>query len=181
MEAVIALVVVALGLLAMAGLQARNLTEVRNGAARLVASQLATDLLDRMRFNATAPLPAGTAGPYETGWGTPAPPPADCLTVPCTAQQMAAYDLSQWKASLGQQLPEGDARIFRSTTDPNQFGVLFRWKRMVAARESAASAAQQQLFAAADEIRDALGGSGTGVAGIECTSGYTCHLTYLRP
>lgn len=83
--------------------------------------------------------------------------------------------------SPGTRLPEGDAMVFRSANDGNQYGVLFRWRRLAAHQESSASAAVQQVFAAADQVTDGLGQSGTGQVGVACPAGFTCHLSYLRP
>jgi type IV pilus assembly protein PilV len=181
MEALIALFLVAFGLLAMAGMQLRALTETRNSGARNTAAQLATDLLDRMLVNGGARAVSPAFSPYLAAWGGVAAPATNCLNSPCDGSQLARFDLWQVKSAVSQQLPEGDLMVFRSPTDANQIGVLFRWRRLAAQRESTALSAVQQLFAAADEVRDGLGQSGTGVAGVTCTSGFTCHLTYLRP
>lgn len=181
LEALVALFLVALGLLAMAGMQVRALNETRNSAARNVASQMASDLLDRMLLNTGARTAANQNSPYQTTWGTVAAAPVDCRSAPCNPTQLAQFDLWQWKSAVAQQLPAGDAQVFRSNTDPSQFGVLFRWTRFSARQESRSATAVQQLFAAADEIKDGLGNTGTGVAGVTCTAGFICHLTYLRP
>lgn len=181
LEALVALFIVAFGLLAMAGMQIRTLTESRNSAARNVAAQMASDLLDRMLLNAGAFSTGGSAALYLTGWNAGATEPVDCRTQACAPSELARYDLWQWKGTLAQQLPEGDAMVFSSSTDGNQYGVLFRWRRLTARQESTASAAAQQVFAAADEVKDGLGQSGTGQAGVSCPAGYICHLAYLRP
>lgn len=181
LEALVALFLVAFGLLAMAGMQVRALNETRNSAARNVASQMASDLLDRMLLNTGARAPASQNSPYQTGWGNAPAASVDCRAAPCNPAQLAQFDLWQWKSAVAQQLPSGDAQVFRSTTDPSQFGVLFRWTRISAREESRSSTLVQQMFAAADEVRDGLGNSGTGVAGVSCTAGFICHLTYLRP
>lgn len=181
LEALVALFIVAFGLLAMAGAQIRTLNEIRNSAARNVAAQMASDLLDRMVLNQAVRTPAAQANPYQTGWGVPVRPPVDCRAAACSPKQLAQFDVWQWKSAVASQLPSGDAQIFRSPTDPNQFGVLFRWTRITAAKESTSSTAALQLFAAADEVKDGLGNSGAGVAGVSCTQGFVCHLTYLRP
>lgn len=181
LEALVALFIVAFGLLAMAGLQVRTLNETRNSAARNLAAQMASDLLDRMLLHGDAFGVTGAGNPYLTDWGTAAAPGASCLTQTCTATELAQFDLWQWKGTLAQLLPEGDAQVFRSTSDTSQYGVLFRWRRLSARRESTASAAMQQLYAAADEVRNGLGQSGTGQAGVNCPAGYICHLSYLRP
>lgn len=181
LEALVALFIVAFGLLAMAAMQIRALNETRNSAARNTAAQMASDLLDRMLLNEGARTAVNQISPYQTGWGTPANTPLDCRVSACNPNQLAQFDVWQWKLTLAQQLPAGDAQIFRSPTDPNQFGVLFRWARIAATREGSSSAASQQLFAAADEVKDGLGATGTGVATVSCAAGFTCHLAYLRP
>lgn len=181
LEALLALFLVAFGLLAMAGMQIRTLNETRNSAARNIASQMASDLLDRMLINISYFPGTGTSALYRTGWGAAPAASVDCKVNPCNAVQLAQFDLSQWKQTLAQQLPDGDAQIFQSNTDSSQYGVLFRWRRIAARQESSGTAAVQQMFAVADEVRDGLGNSGTGVAGVTCTTGYICHLTYLRP
>lgn len=184
MEALVALFLVAFGLMAMAAMQVRNLNETRNSAYRQTAAQLASDLLDRMLINTTARTSAGVGqgyAAYLTGWGAQATASLDCRSVTCSSNELGQFDLWQWKTALRQQLPDGDAQVFRSPTDPNQLGVLFRWKRLSARNEGSASTVVQQLFAAADEVRDGLGQTGTGVTGITCSAGYTCHLTYVRP
>lgn len=181
LEALIALFVVAFGLLAMAGLQIRTLSETRNSAARNTAAQMASDLLDRMLLNVELFATGEPAALYVTNWDTTPNAPVNCQTRPCTSSELAQFDLWQWKRAVAQLLPEGDAMVFRSATDTNQYGVLFRWRRLTARQESTASAALQTLFAAADEVKDGLGQSGAGQAGVSCPAGYICHLSFLRP
>lgn len=181
LEAMIALFLVAFGVLAMAGMQIRTLNETRNSAARNTAAQMTSDLLDRILANNVAVAQGNSTSPYRTSWGTPATPAVDCRTAVCNSQQLAQFDLWQWKTALAEQLPEGDGQVFVSTTDTAQLGVLLRWRRIMARQESTSSTATQQLFVNADEVKDGLGNSGTGVASIACSTGYICHLTYLRP
>lgn len=180
LEALVALFIVAFGLLAMAGMQVRALNETRNSAARNAAAQMASDLMDRMLLNVSA-VAGGSAALYQTGWGTVTTTAVNCQRQTCTPSQLAQYDLWQWKGAVAQLLPEGDAMVFQSTTDPNQYGVLFRWRRLTARQESTASAAMQTLFAAADEVKDGLGQSGAGQTGVSCPAGFICHLSFLRP
>ncbi len=181
LEALVALFIVAFGLLAMAGLQIRTLSEARNSTARNTAAQMASDLLDRMLLNGEVFATGNSAALYQTNWDTTPTPPVNCRTRACTSAELAQFDLWQWKRAIAQLLPEGDAMVFRSATDTNQYGVLFRWRRLTARQESTASAAMKTLFAAADEVKDGLGQSGAGQAGVSCPSGYTCHLSFLRP
>lgn len=180
-EALVALLVLALGIMGMAGIQTRTLVESRTTNSRALAVQLADDLLDRMQANSPVRINPPAVNPYVTAWGVQAAAPADCFTEACNGAQLAAFDLVQWKASLGRVLPGGDARVFQSTTDNAQFGVLIGWTETQAKNQGEAAGAQATLFTDAVAIRDAANAVGTGVAGIDCPAGLICHLVYIRP
>lgn len=180
-EALVALLVLALGIMGMAGIQTRTLVESRTTNSRALAVQLTDDLLDRMQANSAIRINPPAASPYVTDWGVQAAAPADCFTQACNGAQLAAFDLVQWKASLGRVLPGGDARVFQSTTDNAQFGVLIGWTETQAKNQAEAAGAQATLFTDAVAIRDAANAVGTGIAGIACPAGLICHLVYIRP
>lgn len=184
-EALVALLVLALGVMGMAGIQTRTLVESRTTNARAAAVQMADDLLDRMQANVEVRLTNPAVNPYVVDWGAPATT-TNCFntgTTPlqCNGQELAEFDLQQWKATLGNLLPNGDARIFRSTTDLSQFGVLIGWSETQAKNQEGAGVAETALFTDAIGIRDGAAAIGTGVAGIACPAGRICHLVYIRP
>lgn len=166
-ESLVALLVLALGVLGLAGLQTRTLTETRLTNARAAAVRMVEDLNERIQLNTEARLLP--ASPYITAWGPVAAAP-NCVTAACTAQQLAQYDISQWKASLDAILPGGDATVFQSPADPTQFGVLIGWNN-----NQGVDAADDIAAYSAPFVID------TGVAGIECQAGQICHLVYIRP
>lgn len=170
-----ALLVLALGVMGLAGIQTRTLVDARSSNERAVAVRMTEDLIERMKANSEVSfaIPALNPHPYVAGWGTPAAA-TNCLTSACTGAQLAAFDLEQWKASLAQLLPSGDARIFRSTTDPNQFGVLIGWTEMQAKNQGSAGSTELAQYTARLAVT-------TGIDGIDCPTGRTCHLVYIRP
>ena len=182
-EALVALLVLALGIMGMAGIQTRTLVESRTTNSRAIAVQMVSDLLDRMQANVgvrlTPPVPPAV-NPYIVNWGDPVAG-ADCFTTGCNAANLASFDLNQWKTTLARLLPAGDARVFQSPTDPTQFGVLIGWAATQAKNEGAAGAAEQAQYTAAISVRDGAGNAGTGVAAIACPAGLICHLVYIRP
>lgn len=180
LEALVAMLVLAIGVLGMAALQVRTLTTARTTHLRAVAIQAIDDLQDRMQANTQVPLNPSSS-PYLTELGKPPPADTDCSASPCNGTQLANFDLVQWKSALARTLPEGDARVFSSEGDPTQFGVLIVWKEAKARNESQAGKEEADLFTEAVAVRDASGQLGTGVAGKECPSLRTCHLVYLRP
>ncbi len=168
-ESLVALLLLALGVLGLAGLQAGTLAQARHANARAAAVQMANDLLERMQMNpAMERHSSGEASSgllYEMGWGAPSEPATDCRSRACTGPELARHDLSQWKRAWQSTLPGADARVFRSRTDPQQIGVMLGWSDVATTpfTQSALSVAQSDDPNA------------------QCPAGFTCHLVYVRP
>jgi type IV pilus assembly protein PilV len=112
-EVLIAVVVLAAGLLGLAALQTTTLSNNQSAYFRSQATQLAYDMSDRMRSNQVGV----TAGNYNDAAAT-----ADnCEAINCTPAQMAGYDLAQWNGNavlrlgLGQ-LPGGTGVVCIDST-----------------------------------------------------------------
>lgn len=112
-EVLIAMLVLAVGLLGMAGLQATSLGNNQSAYNRSQATQLAYDMADRMRANvADAGLLAGSA--YLGA--VPAASIAGCTAVAgCTPAQMAQNDLFEWNRDIGNTLPTSPAALATGT------------------------------------------------------------------
>jgi type IV pilus assembly protein PilV len=115
-EVLVALVIVAVGLLGLAGLQVRGLSIQKDAHGRAIATQLALDLADRMRANRdtgtlTPPADYTFTDAYPTG--TPALPSAtvNCELAVCTLPQQALFDRAAWVARVNQALPGGWANV----------------------------------------------------------------------
>jgi type IV pilus assembly protein PilV len=160
-EALVALAVLALGVMGMAALQTRTLLETRATNGRAIAVQLVTDLSERMRANPGIRDRSlvGPSNPYLIEWGA-SPPTINCWTRACDPQDLAGFDLMQWRASLAQHLPLGDARVFASATDPGEVGILIGWP----------------LLPDGPPVPVAPGG-----AAVTCREGLMCHLVFVRP
>lgn len=94
-EVLVTMVIVAVGLLGLAGMQVRGLAIQKDAHGRAIATQLASDIADRMRSNVGAVGSYAFATAYPTGTYTFASAP-DCEGGTCTAIQQAQYDLDQW-------------------------------------------------------------------------------------
>jgi type IV pilus assembly protein PilV len=95
-EVLVAVFVIAVGLLGVARLHATSKRTNLEAVELTNAAVLAQDLLERMRSNPLI-LGAYTAnGGGTTLSGTPAAPATDCEAVECTDAQLAAYDLAVW-------------------------------------------------------------------------------------
>ncbi|MCK4587272.1 MAG: type IV pilus modification protein PilV [Gammaproteobacteria bacterium] len=109
-EVLVAIVVLSIGLLGLAGLQATSLRNNNSALQRSVASILANDMLDRIRANRDGLI----AGDYDTVEPGAFPGDPGCVTatpVGCTTAQMAAYDVFEWGEQLNNLLPSGNGKV----------------------------------------------------------------------
>lgn len=98
-EILVSLVVLAIGLLGLAGLQAAGLRNNNSAYHRSQATLLANDIIDKMRVNGGEAL--APARNYNIALGAAPAGNPDCEGGTCTTAVMAAYDLNQWLCSLG--------------------------------------------------------------------------------
>lgn len=125
-EALVALIVLAIGLLGIAALLLKSLQSGRTATYRTQAVNLAADLADRIRANRTA----GAA--YATLFADVEVGEPDCETTGgCTAGELASTDLSRWKASLAQLLPNGQGQVAVvapvAPGEPTNYTITVRW------------------------------------------------------
>jgi type IV pilus assembly protein PilV len=105
-EVLIAMVVLAVGLLGLAGLQATSIKNNLSAYNRSQATLLAYDLADRMRANV-----AGKAT-YTTILPSAATLKSNCLTTTgCSLADMAENDLFEWNLAVTTTLPSGVGTI----------------------------------------------------------------------
>lgn len=103
LEVLIAVVVLSIGLLGLAGLQTTGLRNNQDAYARTVATTLANDMADRIRAN----MAGFNAGNYNNA----AALTASCETNSgCTPQQMAQNDTARWNQALSA-LPNGQGMV----------------------------------------------------------------------
>ena len=111
-EVLVSALILAIGLVGVAGLQATSLKNNQSAYMRSQATALAYDLADRMRSN----VAAANAGSYAPA---SAAVRATCTsTTGCSAQQLAQNDLSEWTTALASNLPMGSGFVCIDST-PN--------------------------------------------------------------
>jgi type IV pilus assembly protein PilV len=112
LEVLIAVFVLATGLLGLAGLQAATLSNNQSAYNRSQATRLAYDMAERIRsdFVVAKNLESST---YITVNPDAATAQTDCATVSttCTASDMAQNDLFLWYQDLTNTLPSGTGSI----------------------------------------------------------------------
>ncbi len=92
-EVLVAILIVAVGILGVAGMQVVSLQQNRNALLRDQALQLGNDILDRMRANALTD--------YATVEFVDEPAASkNCNDESCDRNEMSEFDIAQWKCSL---------------------------------------------------------------------------------
>ncbi len=102
-EAMVALVVLAVGMLGIAGLYVSTLRSGGSAISRLQAVNFAADMADRIRANRLANVAYAGAAANNNCYGAGA--------AVCTPQQLAANDLLVWQAQVTRVLPGGAATV----------------------------------------------------------------------
>ncbi len=114
-EVLISLVVLSVGLLGIAGMQATGLRNNHAAYTKTQASALAVDMADRIRAN---PNGAGDYVGFDTKATIPTDPGCIAAAAGCTAAQLANYDKYQWSQPLISTdypiLPGGSGAISRA-------------------------------------------------------------------
>lgn len=108
LEVLISVVVLSIGMLGIAGLQAVGQRNNNSAYLRSQATALAYDMIDRMRAN-QAGVDAGAYDGIDTVASNYVNP--GCSLSGCTAATMAAYDKWDWEAQLAARLPSGNGSV----------------------------------------------------------------------
>ena len=137
MEVLIALAILSIGLLGMAGMQLFSLKSSQSAYFQSQASYFANDIIDKIRAN-----PVGfNNGDYDSALANIPGSITNCqtTTATCTPAQLATFELTQWKCSLGSYendsicvtplnlnsvLPNGDGSVVRTG---NTVAVTVQW------------------------------------------------------
>ncbi|RMF13157.1 MAG: type IV pilus modification protein PilV [Gammaproteobacteria bacterium] len=121
-EVLVALVILAVGLLGVATMQSVSLQASKNANLRSVAIFLASDMADRMRANQAG----WQAGNYNTEAG--GAKKTNCIsTAGCDPADMAAHDKWEWKQLIESTLPAGKGTISRPDPAANDFVITVSW------------------------------------------------------
>jgi len=122
LEALVALVILAFGVLGLLWMHQQALVQQRQQFMRSVAIGIADDLAERMRVNAPQ------RALYAKAWGSATAVAPDCTATACMRQALAVWDKQALQQTLQSQLPEGDAAVFALTDVPNWWGIVIAWR-----------------------------------------------------
>ena len=126
LEVLIALLILSIGLLGLAALQTTALRSNQMASMRTTATTLVYDIIDRMRAN-----PQGVIdGDYVIDTATTPSSPPDCRTSACsTSEDLASFDLGEWKNAIVR-LPEGTGEITQVAGTPPVNTITVRWNEL---------------------------------------------------
>jgi type IV pilus assembly protein PilV len=127
-EVLVALLLLAIGLLGTATLLLEALASERVALERSRAVTLASDMLERIRANREA------GGLYDTASGIESPerdPTCEQPAGGCRAEIMASHDLRNWLDAIEAQLPSGVGTVEVAPVGPGRmrFTVRIAWAR----------------------------------------------------
>ena len=122
-EAVVALVVLAVGMLGIAGLYIEGLRSSHSALARTTAVNLAADMADRIRANPAATVAYAGVGPGLNNL---------CVNGPadCTPAQLANDDWFWWNQDVQNRLPQGTitaVAVAAPTPFTNNYTIVMTW------------------------------------------------------
>ena len=123
-EVLIALIVLSVGMLGIAGLYVHSMQAGRTSLFRHHAVTLAGDVADRIRANPNAGAAYVDTGP---GAGTDA---NGCVGggTDCTREEMAAHDMYLWDRQALATLPQGDVTVSYNNGVPSMYTVIVTWQ-----------------------------------------------------
>lgn len=171
-ESLVAMAILAVGVLGLVGFQLQVLRDTRDSVGRARAIVAIQDITERMRLNSVALTPPPPAvSPYNTGFAALPAPATNCTAAVCTVAQLAAFDLWRWKQNVAMALPGGQAAIQPSANDARQYAVMVGW------RENATDQATGEANRLVVQNTLVVGGA----SGLVCPAGLTCHLSYVQP
>ncbi len=132
-EMMIALLILSVGLLGIAGLQTRGQQFNHVAYTRTQAVFLAYDLMDRIRNNSDATLNNGNGddGAYAINCTAASKTPdnecnSDVVTNSCTTARLVTYDMTNWCIAVGNALPEGSA-VLTWAAATRQYSITLTW------------------------------------------------------
>ncbi len=126
-EVLVSLIIVAFGLLGLAGLQARSMSFQKDSFDRKAAAETAAQIAERVRAN----YDGFRAGNYNLamlpGDPTPGAIPACFDPLNCTTAEVAARDWAMWRIDLRRRLPTSGAYLV-APANAHQMTITLAWQ-----------------------------------------------------
>lgn len=182
LESLVAILIVALGIFGILGVQLRTLTDTQTAVRRAQAIRLIENLSERLRVNPNALTELDA---YVSAFDS-VPAPGDCESMVCSQSLLIAYDLGVWKQDVQDTLPLGQANIFLAPAESmgvsgnrRQLGVMIGWRENERSIVDSSDSAIYKKNIDATQVRSASGALTAGGGAVACPEGLTCHLQYI--
>ena len=180
-ESLVAMVVTALGVLGILGMQMRTLSDTSTTVRRAQAIRMIEDLGERIK---TSPNALGHLSAYISPFSNVPSVPAGGCTSGCDSADLAIHDLAVWKKAIADTLPLGQASIFvppAEDEDPpaipavqgRQLGVVIAWRENEGEGRKTNDIDATKVRAADGTLKDGAN------AANDCPADFTCHLQYI--
>jgi type IV pilus assembly protein PilV len=129
-EVLVALIVLSVGLLGIAKMEALALSNTSVASRRSLASIEAASLADSMHANrgywsTAANVAITVAGTQVTN--APGNTGANCAAAACAAVDLASYDLQSWANALNSLLPDDQATVGCNQATPLECTITIQW------------------------------------------------------
>ena len=119
-ETLVAIIVLSIGMLGIAGLQATSLRLTHDAHLRSQATQLSYDIIARIRSNPTADYSFNGTAPTSS---------PDCLgnSSSCSPNDIRDYDLAMWSQSVFNQFPDAVPTITATPATDIDYQITITW------------------------------------------------------
>lgn len=132
-EVLVSVLVLAVGVIGAVGMQLSALRSTQQSAMQTIATQLAADLVERMRANPDVMRAEDARNPYlsvdfDTGSESVSnDPQPSCQQGKCDSSQIAHMDIRDWLTQLNDRLPGARAQICRDAAPWDDATGGMRW------------------------------------------------------
>lgn len=147
LEVLVSLVLIAIALLGMAGLQFSALKLSKGAIFRTQAVLLSQEIAERIESNKIGATTGNYAVPTVSS--TPATAGTNCVSTTCDSTQLAAFDLAVWQARIAATLPGSSWQISNPVAgNPSTYSVVVNWqdRRDNAGRTTYATTGTSETF-----------------------------------
>jgi len=126
-EVLVALTIVAFGVLGLLGLQARALSFQRDSFDRRTAAEMVAQMGERMRANHIGFVSGSYASAYHVNTPTPLAITSCAIPTNCTSLELAFRDRAQWFADYRRRSPGSAAYFVWDIADPRSILISVAW------------------------------------------------------
>ncbi|MFI8613911.1 type IV pilus modification protein PilV [Acidovorax sp. NPDC077693] len=176
-EALVAIVVMTLGILGILGVQMRTLADTQAGVRRAQAIRFIEDLSERLE---NSPDALNNLSNYEIAFTDALPTDTSecCTSAACIPADLAACDIRHWRLRIDRALPGAQVAVFAPQGGSRQLGVVVGWNEN-RYNQNGQSFSTSDLSALNAPL--AISGTDTTGATVSCPNNFTCHIQYIQP